>query len=56
VYVHCNSATRAAALWMIGRVVEDHWSVDAAANEAEAIARKPDQAIAIATRYLESRR
>ena len=55
VYVHCNSATRVAALWMIGRVVEDHWSVDAAANEAESIARKPDQAIAIATRYLEPR-
>jgi len=54
VYIHCSSATRAAALWMIGRVVDDHWTVDAAGREAESIARKPDQAIAIATRYLEA--
>jgi len=54
VYIHCSSATRAAALWMIGRVVDDHWTVAAAAKEAESIARKPDQTIAIATRYLEA--
>jgi uncharacterized protein (TIGR01244 family) len=56
VYIHCNSATRVAALWMIGRVLLDGWESDAAASEAELIAAKPDVAIAFATRYIDSRR
>jgi uncharacterized protein (TIGR01244 family) len=56
VYIHCNSATRVAALWMIGRVLVDKWDIDAAAGEAELIAAKPGQAIAFATRYIASRR
>ena len=55
VYIHCGSATRAAALWMIGRVRADGWDLDAAAGEARAIAAKPDDAVAAATRYLDSR-
>ena len=53
VYVHCGSATRAAAIWMIGRVLRDGWEIDAASAEARQIALKPEQAIAIATTYLE---
>ena len=54
VYIHCHSATRAAALWMIGRVFEDGWSHDEAANEATAIAEKPSEAVAFATAYIAS--
>jgi uncharacterized protein (TIGR01244 family) len=53
VFIHCNSATRVAALWMIGRVVKDGWELDDAATEAESIAMKPDEAIAFASAYLE---
>jgi uncharacterized protein (TIGR01244 family) len=56
VYVHCGSATRAAALWMIGRVLVDGWDIDAASAEAELIAAKPSQAVAFATAYIASQR
>ena len=54
VYIHCHSASRAAALWMIGRVFEDGWSHDEAAKEATAIAEKPSEAVAFATAYIAS--
>ncbi|MEH6593568.1 MAG: sulfur transferase domain-containing protein [Halioglobus sp.] len=54
VYIHCGSATRAAALWMIGRVSKDGWEVDAATAEVEVIALKPPEAIAFATAYIKS--
>ena len=56
VYIYCNTATRVAALWMVTRVLEDGWEIDAACKEAEAIADKPDEAIAFATQYIKSRR
>ena len=52
VYMHCGSATRAAAVWMIGRVTEDGWEMETAQKEAEAIAAKPDDAVAFASSYL----
>ena len=55
VYIHCGSATRAGALWMIGRVLEDGWEIEAASAEVEVIAEKPSAAIAFATGYLASR-
>ena len=54
-YIHCNSGTRAAALWMIGRVPKDGSEPDTASKEAEAIAAKPEDAIAFAMAYLASR-
>ena len=54
VYIHCGSATRAAGLWMIGRVLVDGWAVDAAGEEAEQIAAKPADAVALATNYITS--
>jgi len=54
VYIHCKSGTRAAALWMIGRVLEDGWEIDAAGEEAKAIAGDPDKAVALARAYLAS--
>jgi uncharacterized protein (TIGR01244 family) len=52
VYIHCSSATRAAALWMIARVLEDGWDEGAAAREVDAIAARPNEAIAFAEHYL----
>ena len=51
VYVHCGSATRAAALWMIARLLEDGCQADTASQEAKLIARKPDNAIAYAMAF-----
>ena len=52
VYIHCHSASRAAALWMISRVQKDGWAFDDAANEAKLIAEKPEESIAFAKAYL----
>jgi uncharacterized protein (TIGR01244 family) len=52
VYVHCGSATRAGALWMIGRVQQDKLDLQAAGGEARAIALKPEAAVNFATGYL----
>lgn len=36
-FVHCASANRAAAMWMIKRISLDHWDVDKAGTEAAAL-------------------
>ena len=56
VYIHCHSATRVAAIWMIGRVLRDGWKFDAAREEADEIAEKPEEANAFVTQYLASLR
>lgn len=33
-FVHCHSGNRAAAMWMIKRMVADHWDADRASAEA----------------------
>ena len=55
VYVHCNTATRVAALWMIGRVLRDGWEFDAAREEGDEIAAKPVEANVFVRKYLASR-
>ena len=37
VFVHCASGNRAAAFWMIKRLVVDHWDVDRASTEAASL-------------------
>jgi uncharacterized protein (TIGR01244 family) len=37
VFIHCASANRAAALWLIKRVEVDKWDIDRAATEAAAL-------------------
>lgn len=54
VYLHCGSATRAAAIWMIGRVNRDGLSRQQAAEEAREIAGKPDAAVDFANQYLDA--
>ncbi len=36
-FVHCASANRASAMWLIKRLVVDRWEVDRAVAEAEAL-------------------
>ena len=36
-FIHCASANRAAALWMVKRMVVDKWDADRAATEATAL-------------------
>jgi protein tyrosine phosphatase (PTP) superfamily phosphohydrolase (DUF442 family) len=37
VFVHCGSGNRAAALWMIKRMVIDKWDAEKAGKEAAAL-------------------
>jgi uncharacterized protein (TIGR01244 family) len=37
VFLHCHTGNRAAALWMIKRMVVDRWGADRAASEATAL-------------------
>ncbi len=36
-YIHCAGGNRAGAMWMIKRLVVDHWDTDKAATEATAL-------------------
>src|SRR6185436_18354645 len=36
-FIHCASANRASAMWLIKRIVVDRWDVDRASAEAEAL-------------------
>jgi uncharacterized protein (TIGR01244 family) len=36
-YIHCAAGNRAAAMWMIKRLVVDRWDADKAAQEAQAL-------------------
>jgi uncharacterized protein (TIGR01244 family) len=37
VYIHCGSANRVGAVWLIKRVMQDGWPIDKATTEAKAI-------------------
>lgn len=37
VYVHCASASRVGAMWMVKRVLQDKWTVEKATDEAKLI-------------------
>ena len=36
-FIHCASANRASAMWLIKRIVIDHWDVERATTEATAL-------------------
>lgn len=55
-YIHCGSANRVAAMWMIKRVVVDDWNVDRAREEAKAIGLTSPALETFALGYLETRR
>lgn len=54
VFMHCNSASRVAVLWVVTRVLRDGWTLEASGDEVRAITENSDQAMAFATAYLAS--
>ena len=52
VYIHCASANRVGAVWMIKRALKDGWDVDKAREEAEAIGLTNAKLKAFATEYI----
>jgi protein tyrosine phosphatase (PTP) superfamily phosphohydrolase (DUF442 family) len=36
-FIHCHTGNRAAAMWMIKRIVVDHWDAERAGQEATAL-------------------
>ncbi|MGE0448780.1 MAG: sulfur transferase domain-containing protein [Vicinamibacterales bacterium] len=56
VFVHCASGNRAAALWMIKRIVVDGWAVEAASSEATALGLTSPALKNFALNYVETHR
>jgi uncharacterized protein (TIGR01244 family) len=54
VYIHCGSANRVGALWLIKRVVADGWEIPRAAEEAAAIGLTNENLKKFAIEYAES--
>jgi uncharacterized protein (TIGR01244 family) len=52
VYIHCGSANRVGAVWMIKRVLKDGWPVEKAEAEAEAIGLTIPRLKTFATDYI----
>jgi uncharacterized protein (TIGR01244 family) len=52
VYIHCGSANRVGAFWMIKRVLQDGWTLERARAEGEAIGLTSPQLVAFATDYI----
>ncbi|MFY9622430.1 MAG: protein tyrosine phosphatase family protein [Pyrinomonadaceae bacterium] len=53
-FIHCTSAIRVGAFWMIRRVLRDGWTVDAAEEEAKKIGLKESPHLnEFARRYIE---
>jgi uncharacterized protein (TIGR01244 family) len=54
-FIHCRSAARVAAFWMIRRVLRDRWTIEDALKEAEKIGLGDHPALsAFARKYIES--
>lgn len=54
VYVHCGSASRVGALWMVKRVLQDGWAVDKATEEAKLIGLRSQPLEVFANEYINS--
>lgn len=52
VYIHCGSANRVGAVWMIKRALKDGWETDKALQEAEAIGLTNPRLKTFATDYI----
>lgn len=55
-FLHCGTANRVGAFWMIYRVLEDKWSVDDAEAEARKIGMRDGPARDFALKYIEGKR
>jgi uncharacterized protein (TIGR01244 family) len=52
VFIHCGSANRVGAMWMIKRALQDGWTVDRAQAEGEAIGLQNPQLKEFAANYI----
>jgi len=55
-YIHCRSAGRVGAFWMIHRVLDDGWACDKAEQEAQQIGHPSPQLQAFAKSYIEEKK
>jgi uncharacterized protein (TIGR01244 family) len=55
-FIHCGSANRVGAVWMIKRAVQDGWPIEKARAEAETIGLSSPQLVTFATNYIQGRR
>ena len=55
-FIHCGSANRVGAVWMIKRALQDGWPIEKARAEAETIGLANPQLATFATNYINSRR
>jgi uncharacterized protein (TIGR01244 family) len=54
VFVHCGSAGRVGAVWMVKRVLQDGWPVEKALEEAKMIGLRSEPLEKFARSYIES--
>lgn len=54
VYIHCGSASRVGAMWLVKRVLQDHWTVEKATEEAKLIGLRSDALEKFANDYIAS--
>ena len=53
-YVHCGSANRVGAVWLVKRVVQDGWTVEKATEEAKLIGLRSEPLEKFALSYIAS--
>jgi uncharacterized protein (TIGR01244 family) len=56
VFIHCGSANRVGAVWMIKRALQDGWPIERARAEAETIGLTSPQLAAFAAEYISTHR
>ena len=56
VYVHCGSANRVGAVWLVKRVLQDGWPVDKATEEAKLIGLRSQPLEQFALEYIAAHR
>lgn len=54
VYIHCGSANRVGAVWLIKRVLQDKWSVEKATEEARLIGLRSAPLEQFALQYIKA--
>jgi uncharacterized protein (TIGR01244 family) len=54
VFVHCGSASRVGAVWMVKRVLQDGWPVEKAVEEAKMIGLRSEPLEKFARSYIEA--
>nr|MBA3272228.1 hypothetical protein [Acidobacteriota bacterium] len=54
VYIHCGTANRVGAVWLVKRVLQDGWPVEKATDEARLIGLRSAPLEAFALKYIEA--